>query len=210
MDHESAVRHELREIRELMSEVEESDWDRASTCEGFRVRDVVGHLTVSRHLSTGAVLGALVRQRGDLAAVADRASVREGGRPVGELLALLDEAAARPRWRGVSRIQRWPAMLGDVATHQEDLRWSLRRRRTSPSPRADQVLDTVLGLRGLESWGADARAEGLTLHATDTGWRHGRGPEVHGTADVLLMALGGRRAAAEHLTGDGAELLAAR
>jgi hypothetical protein len=101
-------------------------------------------------------------------------------------------------------------MLGDTATHQEDLRWSLDRRRTVPSPRADEVLDAVLGLRGFESWGAGARADGLALHATDTGWRHGSGPEVHGTADALLMALGGRRAADGHLTGDGAATLATR
>jgi len=72
------------------------------------------------------------------------------------------------------------------------------------------VLDAVLSLRGMESWGADARAAGLSLHATDTGWRHGSGPEVRGTSDALLMALGGRRAAAEHLTGDGAAVLERR
>src|ERR687894_355212 len=51
--------------------------------------------------------------------------------------------------------------------------------------------------------GAFWRARGLRLLATDLDWVAGRGREVHGPAEALLMAISGRRGVVQELTGPG-------
>jgi hypothetical protein len=58
--------------------------------------------------------------------------------------------------------------------------------------------------------GAKNRIDGVTLRATDVEWRHGSGPEVNGPAIALVMAMTGRKAALDDLTGEGVALLRAR
>jgi hypothetical protein len=48
------------------------------------------------------------------------------------------------------------------------------------------------------------------LVATDLGWASGRGPEVRGPAESLLMAMAGRRGVVDELSGPGQPTLAAR
>jgi hypothetical protein len=46
--------------------------------------------------------------------------------------------------------------------------------------------------------------------ASDTGWRHGNGPEASGPAIALVIAMTGRKAALDDLTGDGVPVLRKR
>lgn len=41
-------------------------------------------------------------------------------------------------------------------------------------------------------------------------WSFGNGPEVHGTAEAILMAINGRRAAVPNLEGPGVQPLGSR
>ncbi len=50
----------------------------------------------------------------------------------------------------------------------------------------------------------------MRLVATDLDWSYGRGPEVHGTGEALLMAMAGRADALRDLDGPGGPKLAAR
>jgi hypothetical protein len=54
------------------------------------------------------------------------------------------------------------------------------------------------------------RVDGVTLRATDADWRHGSGPEVSGPAIAPVMAMAGRKAALDDLTGDGVAVLRER
>ena len=58
--------------------------------------------------------------------------------------------------------------------------------------------------------GAWWRARGLRLVAPDLGWSAGRGPEVRGRGEALLMAIAGRSSVAAELTGPGVAVLATR
>ena len=58
--------------------------------------------------------------------------------------------------------------------------------------------------------GAGRRIRGLRLQATDVDWAHGRGPEVTGPGEALLMAMSGRPAALADLSGPGLGTLAER
>jgi hypothetical protein len=48
------------------------------------------------------------------------------------------------------------------------------------------------------------------LRATDSEWTHGSGPAVSGPALALVMAMTGRPAALDDLSGDGVEILRQR
>ena len=52
--------------------------------------------------------------------------------------------------------------------------------------------------------------DGLRLEASDIDWAHGSGPTVHGSAEVLLLAMTGRTIALKHLHGDGIGALGGR
>jgi len=62
------------------------------------------------------------------------------------------------------------------------------------------------------SWriGLKSRIAGLRLTATDTAWTNGDGPEVSGPILSLVMAMTGRAAAVDDLSGDGVATLRAR
>lgn len=51
---------------------------------------------------------------------------------------------------------------------------------------------------------------GVRLVATDLDWSTGAGAEARGTAEALLMVMGGRRGVARELTGPGAHRLVQR
>ncbi|WEL93313.1 DinB family protein, partial [Tsukamurella tyrosinosolvens] len=52
------------------------------------------------------------------------------------------------------------------------------------------------------------RGRGVRLVADDLDWSFGRGPDVHGTAEALLLAMGGRTVVLDELSGPGRDRLA--
>jgi uncharacterized protein (TIGR03083 family) len=97
--------------------------------------------------------------------------------------------------------------LVDGLIHHQDIRRALGQPRTIPADRLGRVLGLVPGNPRL---GAGRRLRGLRLRATDIDWTHGRGPEVSGPGEALLMAMAGRPAAVADLAGPGRATLAAR
>jgi uncharacterized protein (TIGR03083 family) len=97
--------------------------------------------------------------------------------------------------------------LVDGTIHHQDIRRALGRPRTVPADRLERVLGLVPGNPRL---GAGRRIRGLRLRATDVDWAHGKGPEVTGPGEALLMAMSGRLAAVADLAGAGLDTLAAR
>jgi hypothetical protein len=54
------------------------------------------------------------------------------------------------------------------------------------------------------------RIKGLRLRADDVDWQTGKGPDVVGPGEALLMAMAGRADALGELSGPGQPVLAAR
>jgi uncharacterized protein (TIGR03083 family) len=97
--------------------------------------------------------------------------------------------------------------LVDGTIHHQDIRRALNRPRTVPVERLERILPLVPGNPRL---GAGRRIRGLRLNATDVAWQHGNGPEVTGTGEALLMAMTGRSAVLDELSGPGCATLARR
>lgn len=177
---------------QVLDELTPEQWEAPSLCEGWRVRDVVGHLV----WRLGAPTGELVRQglAAGLAAgfSADRAIDRiaraEAEAPVDELIAALraiiaDKLGAEGR-TGVQE-------LTEAVVHTYDITEALGIP-VRLSPRST----SVVALARLRIGGRAARiAKSRSLRATDAHWVIGRGPALDATAGELLMVLFGRRPA---------------
>ena len=100
------------------------------------------------------------------------------------------------------------AMLGEVVVHGEDI----RRPVGLPGTVADDAANACLQMYTKASFpvGGKKRIGGLRLVATDTGWSYGAGAEVSGPALSLLLAMTGRPAGLDDLSGDGAAELGQR
>lgn len=92
-------------------------------------------------------------------------------------------------------------MLGETIIHCEDIRRPLGIHRDYPN---DAVVQTANFFKGSNLLiGSKRRIAGLSLKATDTDWTTGNGPEVSGPILSLAMAMTGRTAALDDLSGDG-------
>lgn len=178
------------------------DWETPSLCSRWSVKDVVAHVVSYDELDK---LGLLKRFAKGWVVRANQVGVDEFA-PLStqQLLAFL-RSHLQPR--GLTAGFGGMIALVDATIHHQDIRRSLGRPRSVPVDRLERVLGLVPGNPRL---GAGRRIRGLRLRATDVDWTHGRGPEVIGPGEALLMAMAGRRAALTDLSGPGCAAFAAR
>jgi hypothetical protein len=98
--------------------------------------------------------------------------------------------------------------ISEIVVHSEDVARPLGRTMDRAPEALVASLDFYKGAQPLV--GAKKRSEGLHLVATDVGWEHGSGPTVSGPAIAVLLAMSGRRAGLDDLTGDGVSTMTAR
>jgi uncharacterized protein (TIGR03083 family) len=198
------ARAERADLLAFLADLTPQQWDAPTLCDGWRVRDVVAHMISYEGLPGRELFRRLTRGRFRLAGVnaVGVAEMRDAGPD--ELLALLEQ---RLEPNGLTTGFGCRVALLDAMIHQQDIRRPLGAPRTIPPER---LLPALSFARFAPPIGAFWRARGLRLVATDLGWSDGRGPEVRGPAESLLMAIAGRRGVVEELTGPGQPTLAAR
>jgi uncharacterized protein (TIGR03083 family) len=196
------ARDEREEFAALLEGLSPQQWESPTLCEQWRVRDVVAHVIGYDPLSRLQLMrrmakGLVTRGGANAVGVADYAD-----KSPEELTALVRQYAVP---QGLTSGFGGRIALTDGMIHQQDIRRPLGIPRTIPPDRLRTALDfaqyapRILGA---------LRARGVRLVATDLDWSHGRGPEVRGTGEALLMAMAGRRAALDDLDGPGKAKLA--
>jgi uncharacterized protein (TIGR03083 family) len=182
------------------------DWEHDSLCEGWRVRDVVGHILYGNELKLWTLPFRLARYgfSSDRSGKAYSIARAEGRAPE-ELLRDFD---TRDPWAGTCRVFPPKLTLLDRLVHHQDIRRALGHERAIPADRLLATLRTAPTLGTV--FGAKRRTRGLALRATDVEWAWGDGPEVTGPGEALLLAMLGRGQALDDLSGDGLPTLAAR
>jgi len=195
----AAVTAERTDLAHLLAGLRPDRWDAPTLCEGWRVREVVAHITMPFRTSLGRTLVELVKARGSVNRMADRCARSDAARlSTGELLAALRDNVAHP-WKppggGVLG-----ALSHDVI-HGLDISVGLDLGRQVPLDRMAMVLGG-LRPRNVAFFGTDLT--GVRLQATDLDWSHGTGTPVRGSAQDLLLALCGRRLPPGHLDGEAA------
>jgi uncharacterized protein (TIGR03083 family) len=190
---------ERREMADLLATLRPDQWDAATLCDGWRVREVIAHTTMPFRVSRGRVLVELVKARGSFNRMADRCARRDAAKlSAGELLASLRDNVAHP-WTPPGGGAHG-ALSHDVI-HGLDITVGLGLDRRVPTERVALVLAGVRP-RNVAFFGADLA--GVALEATDLDWRYGAGTPLRGLAQDLLLVLCGRRLPADRLAGQPA------
>lgn len=198
------ARQERADLADLLAGLSPEEWERQSLCTGWTVRDVVAHVVSYEELDGRDRWAALAETRFVPTRLNEVTKRRYDNWPPDRLLAFLREHLVP---RGATARLGGRVGLVDAMIHQQDIRRPLGREREVPVDRLRVALPFAVWappLRG--AW----RTRGVRLVATDVDFAWGRGPEVRGPGEAVLMALAGRAAAAADLTGPGAELLANR
>lgn len=179
-----------------------ADWNAASLCDAWSVKDVVAHVVSYEALGVAGLVKRFVSGRfvrANEVGVADFARYTPA-----ELVDFL-EAHLQPQ--GLTAGFGGMIALVDGTIHHQDIRRTLGHPRTIPPDRIERILPLIPGNPRL---GAGKRIRGLRLRATDVDWQHGTGPEVVGTGEALMMAMSGRRIAVADLSGPGQPTIAHR
>jgi uncharacterized protein (TIGR03083 family) len=198
------ARAEREEFAALLEGLTPQQWESPTLCKGWRVRDVVAHVIGYDPLSRMQLLRWMARglvTRGgsnavELAAYADTSPE--------ELMALVRKYVVP---QGITAGFGGRIALTDGMIHQQDIRRPLGIGRSISAERLRIALDfTLTAPRLLGAW----QVRGVRLVATDLDWSHGKGAEVRGTGEAVLMAMAGRAAALDDLEGPGRAKLAQR
>ena len=192
------------ELADLLEDLTPEEWDTASLCGGWRVRDVAAHLTLA-HMPVATALRELVRARGGFDRMIHDTAVRQSQRPVAEHPARLRAmAGSRRRAPGVTPVE----PMTDLLVHGQDICRPLGRQRPVP-PEAAATAATRCWTMGFP-FRARRRLHGLRLVATDHDWSAGEGLPVEGPVADLLLLVTGRDVVLPDLAGAGAEQLRSR
>jgi len=181
-------------------------WDAPSLCDGWRVRDVAGHMVTGFEMSLPKVLTKTALAGFNVSKASAKAGVETGSRPTEQLIRALESPT---ELCGFAKVIGYTKLIPDVTIHHEDIRRAVGLApHEVPAERMKFALGTLRKDTGPLK--AKKRSQGLRLVATDIDWAEGEGPEVRGPALSLLLAMGGRAAGLDECEGDGVAMLRAR
>ncbi len=196
------ARAERTELAEFLATLSPQQWEHDSLCAGWSIKDVVAHMISYEELGAVGLFERFARGR---VVRANQVGVDEYSSLTPEQLVSFLAAHVQPR--GLTAGFGGMIALVDGTIHHQDIRRSLALPRTVPPDRLDRVLRLMpLNPR----LGVPRRIRGLRLRADDIDWTHGRGREVVGTGEALLMAMAGRPSVLGELSGAGQKVLASR
>lgn len=196
-DIRAAIADERRELADLFAGLTAGQWDAPSLCAGWRVREVVAHMSLGFRHSLPRTLVELLKARGSLHRMTDRCARADAARfTTAELTALLRDNAHHP-W--TPPVGGYTSALGHDVVHGLDVTAALGVERAVPLDRV-RVLLAAVDTRSLKFFGADL--DGVRLCADDLDWSHGGGTPVRGAAQDLLLVAYGRKVPAGRLRGE--------
>jgi uncharacterized protein (TIGR03083 family) len=194
---QSAVAGEYLAIADLLDTLPDGQWDTPSLCDGWRVREVVAHLTMPVRYSPEQFGAELRECEGDFTRLSNQVAHRDAALPVSVLVGnLCDERMHQWTPPGGG----WAGALNHVVIHGLDITVPLGASRRSPDETLRVVLDD-LTLGGTHAhFGFDV--EGLNLTATDMDWSFGSGTLISGASADLALLVCGRKLPGGRIQGD--------
>ncbi len=187
-----------------IASLDDEQWATPSLCAGLTVREVLAHMTAAASLNGVRWMAGVIRCRFDFdKQVAMRLAEQLGSSPA-ETLARFERIITSTTSPPLPKL----AMLGEVIVHSEDIRRPLGIGRDYPIELVTEVAQYYKGSDQVVL--AKGRVGGLRLAATDGPFATGSGPLVSGTTVALIMAMTGRAALCDELTGEGVATLRER
>jgi uncharacterized protein (TIGR03083 family) len=198
------ARQEREDFAALLTDLSPEQWEAPTLCDHWRVREVAAHVISYDELDRLGLVarfakGWFLLDRINAVGVADYAT--RSPQQLSELIRVHAEPSGLTAGFGGM------IALVDGMIHQQDIRRPLGLPRDIPAERLLPALSfavTAPTIRGF--W----RTRGVRLVATDLDWSTGRGPDVRGPAEAMLMVMAGRRGVVGELSGPGQPKLADR
>ncbi|RKN48591.1 maleylpyruvate isomerase family mycothiol-dependent enzyme [Micromonospora endolithica] len=191
-------------LAEDLAGLDGGQWERRSLCDRWTVRETVAHLTAAASVGRLRWVASVLAARFDFGRHNDRRLAEQMGASPAETL----ERFRRIINSTTSTFGPTEAWLGEVVIHAQDIRRPLGIART-PSIEALTPVARFFAGRDFTVAGRSA-IEGLRVEATDGPFAAGDGPLVTGTTVALMMAMAGRGAYCDDLTGPGVPTLRER
>ena len=170
-----------------MAPLSDADWATPSLCEGWRIREVVAHLTMPARYDQEAFMTELRSHDFDFGRLSNNIAARDGQLPIERLVADLRS----------EQLHHWAppeggyvGALNHVVIHGLDVTVPLGAESVTPRDVALIVLNQMTEGGGHQHFGV--QIEGKRLEATDVDWAWGEGPVVRGTVSQLILVLSGR------------------
>ena len=193
-----AISAERSDLANVLAGLPPADWQAASLCAGWRVQDVVAHMTMPFRYSTARFVTELARARGNFTKMSDRCARRDAAAmSAGELTAVLAGNAKHP-WKPPGG--GYTGALTHDVIHGLDVTVALGTGRTVPADRLRPVLASLAVPKTQRYFAADVA--GIELRADDIDWRFGAGSLLTGKAQDLALVLCGRKLPAGSLRGE--------
>jgi len=198
------IHDQRRRVADVLETLSDDQWNAASLCTGWRVRDVAAHNIETFLMTPPRFIGRFVGAGFNFDRMTGRGVDNHRDEPLTRLLAQYRDTEDRSTAPPGPQL----AWLGEAVIHGEDIARPLQLRMDWPAQALTLVLDYVSSTKPLLH--GRERAEGIRLRATDVEWTKGDGAEVSGPARALISAMCGRSAALSDLGGDGLETLRGR
>jgi len=184
--------------------LDDAGWATTSLSTEWSVRDVLAHMTATAQVSAATFLPKLLSAGFRLTKMQAADIARGRGSSPADGLA---------RFRAQINSSKHPpgpadTWLGEVIVHAENIRRPLGITHDYPGDAVVQVADFYRKSNLII--GGKRRAAGLRLRATDVEWTAGDGPDVSGPILSIVLAITGRSAAADDLSGEGVSTLRSR
>jgi len=199
------IEEERASLADALDGLPDDCWASESLCRGWTIRDVVGHLIATASMTPPRFFLRMARSGFRFPAMADNA--------IAEQTSGCSHDDLVERYRSLVPARTGPpgpatSWLGETIVHGEDIFRSLGGYRPHPLEHVLAVADFYRASNVLI--GGKRRVAGVTLRATDTDWSAGTGPELAGPAIALVLAMTGRKAALDDLSGEGVAVLRSR
>jgi uncharacterized protein (TIGR03083 family) len=196
----AAIAAERLELAAMLEELSPQKWDEPSLCAGWRVREVVAHMSLGFRYPFSRMAGELVKARGSLNRMTDRCARKDAAEfSTAQLIGFLRDNAHHPWKPPVGGIV---AALGHDVVHGLDITVPTGIDRRIPQDRLRMLLAAV-DPKSFRFFGA--RLDGVQLRATDLDWSFGTGSPLAGSAQDLLLLTFGRKLPPGRLEGPQAD-----
>jgi uncharacterized protein (TIGR03083 family) len=199
MDTWNAVEADRVAFAGYLAALSPQDWDAASWCDGWSVKNVVAHTLVIPTMPKGKVFSEFLKAGFNLN--------KMNAKLVKQLTTSISTAEMIAKTRDTAGVRSAPpglkpvGVFAEMMVHASDIALAIGKPFDLPVEHYVAGLDHMKDVQ--PALGCKKRIAGLTLRATDTDWSTGSGPLVEGNAKHLLSAMTGRRQALGALSGDG-------
>jgi len=187
------------ELAEVLAGLPEPAWDEPTLCAGWRVREVVAHITMPFRYGRGRFALELAKSRGRFNEMADRLARQDAAVLSSAELAEAVQSNIGHPWQppggGAT------GALAHDLIHGLDITVPLGLAvRPVPEERLRPVLPGSLDDRSVKFFGV--QLDGIELRAQDMDWTLGSGVPLAGSAADLLLVLCGRTLPPGRLSGE--------